>query len=278
MLYWLVLHILALWGVAWNVTTCKWETLVFSFLLYLWTEISITGGYHRLWTHRSYKAKLGLRIFYMVLGSIANAGTIHGWVQKHRAHHKHSETEADPHNAKRGFWFSHFGWLVLESDPKVVEAMKNVDLSDIEKDSICMFQLRMHPYFDLLMCFVLPPLISSYGWNETLINGFLIPGVLRYVITMNCTFLVNSAAHLYGSRPYDNKINPAENRIVAYLSSGEGWHNWHHTFPFDYAASEFGIGNQYNPTKLFIDVCAHLRLVTDRKRALNIWKKMKKLP
>ena len=64
---------------------------------------------------------------------------------------------------------------------------------------------------------------------------------------------VNSAAHLWGERPYDPKSNPAENPWVAILSVGEGWHNWHHKYPFDYAASEFGVASQFNPTKLFID-------------------------
>ena len=164
---------------------------------------------------------------------------------------------------------------MLEYDPKVSAAIKDVDLSDIEKDSVCMFQLRVSPYFNLFMCFLFPPLISCYGWNETFINGFLIAGCLRYIITMHATFLVNSAAHLYGSRPYDKKINPAENRMVSYFAVGEGWHNWHHKFPFDYAASEYGIWKQYNPTKFFIDTCSCIGLVTERKRASNIWKKMK---
>ena len=98
MLYWLAIHIAAIYGVLWNIATCKLETLLFSLLLYLASGISITGGYHRLWSHRSYKATWGLRIYYMILGSIANAGTIYQWVGQHRAHHKHSETEADPHN------------------------------------------------------------------------------------------------------------------------------------------------------------------------------------
>ena len=87
---------------------------------------------------------------------------------------------------------------------------------------------------------------------------------------------MNSWAHLEGSRPYDPAINPAENRFVALVSGGEGWHNWHHAFPWDYAASEFGIHAQWNPTKLFIDGCCMLGLATGRRRADKVWDRRQK--
>ena len=108
-------------------------------------------------------------------------------------------------------------------------------------------------------------------WNESILASYLVAGCLRYCVVLHGTWLVNSAAHLYGSHPYDPAINPAENRYVAYVSVGEGWHNWHHTFPYDYAASEFGADFQFNPTKIFIDICAYIGLVTERKRALDVW-------
>merc|ERR1719375_3064925 len=104
----------------------------------------------------------------------------------------------------------------------------------------------------------------------------MVPGALRYVWVLHCTWLVNSAAHLWGERPYDPKSNPAENPLVAIASIGEGWHNWHHKYPFDYAASEYGITAQFNPTKLVIDVCAFFGLVTDRKRATAMWAREQK--
>ena len=84
---------------------------------------------------------------------------------------------------------------------------------------------------------------------------------------------VNSAAHLYGDHPYDPKSWPAENPLVSVMAIGEGWHNWHHKYPFDYAASEFGISKQFNPTKLFIDMCIFLGLASNPKRATGAWKK-----
>ena len=82
---------------------------------------------------------------------------------------------------------------------------------------------------------------------------------------------MNSAAHLYGDHPYDPLSYPAENPIVSLCAVGEGWHNWHHKYPYDYAASEFGAASQFNPTKMFIDGCAGLGMVWGRKRGTGAW-------
>ena len=164
---------------------------------------------------------------------------------------------------------------MVRKHEKVIEYGCKLDLADLKKDQIVMFQRRFDPYFSLFMCFIFPSLVSYLGWNEDPIISFFVAGCLRYCLVLHNTWLVNSAAHLYGSHPYDNSINPAENRCVAVLSVGEGWHNWHHKFPYDYAASEFGISGQFNPTKVFIDICAFFGLVTNRKRALNSWQLLK---
>ena len=138
-----------------------------------------------------------------------------------------------------------------------------------------MFQRRTAPLWNLVWCFVVPVLVSVYGWGETWWLAALVPGVLRYVFVLHCTWCVNSVAHLWGERPYDEAINPAENRLVSVLAIGEGWHNWHHKYPFDYAASEFGVSSQFNPTKLAIDLGAALGMVSDRKRATAMWAREK---
>ena len=148
-------------------------------------------------------------------------------------------------------------------------------MSDLEKDPVVAFQKYLDPWFSQFMCFIFPSLISYYMWNESILASYLVAGCLRYCLVLHGTWLVNSAAHLYGSHPYDSTINPAENRFVAVCSIGEGWHNWHHKFPYDYAASELGSDQHFNPTKIVIDICAYMGLVTDRKRALNAWNNLK---
>ena len=167
------------------------------------------------------------------------------------------------------------GWLLIKKDPKVIEAGKKLDMSDLDKDPVVSFQKYLDPWFSQFMCFVFPSIIPFFMWNESIVASYLVAGFLRYCLVLHATWLVNSAAHLYGSHPYNPNINPAENRFVALVSGGEGWHNWHHTYPYDYAASELGSDSQYNPTKMFIDLCAFVGLVKDRKRALNAWSNLK---
>ena len=77
--------------------------------------------------------------------------------------------------------------------------------------------------------------------------------MLRYVICLHATWSVNSVAHSFGNRPYNKNIPPCESKFTSIVACGEGWHNFHHVYPYDYAASEYGILNQWNPTKLWID-------------------------
>ncbi|KAB0354301.1 hypothetical protein FD755_022839, partial [Muntiacus reevesi] len=117
----------------------------------------------------------------------------------------------------------------------------------------------------VLMCFVVPTLVPWYIWGESLWNSYFLASILRYTISLNVTWLVNSVAHMYGNRPYDRHISPRQNPLVTLGAIGEGFHNYHHTFPFDYSASEFGLN--FNPTTWFIDFMCWLGLATDRKRA-----------
>jgi len=207
----------------------------------------------------------------MLCNSIANQGSIFHWARDHRVHHKYSETDADPHNATRGFFFAHMGWLFVKKHPDVVKAGRELDFSDLLEDSLVMFQKKLDPWFTLFMCFVFPAQIAQNFWGENFWNAFFVAGGLRYVVVLHFTWLVNSAAHLYGDHPYDVLSYPSENPLVSFCSVGEGWHNWHHKYPFDYAASEFGISSQFNPSKLFIDIMAFLGQVRDRKRGTAAW-------
>ena len=92
-------HILAVVGISY-IKVCKWQTIVWSLLLSFWSGIGVTGGAHRLWAHRSYKAHWTVRTFLMLMFSIANEGSIYHWARDHRVHHKNSETDADPHNVR----------------------------------------------------------------------------------------------------------------------------------------------------------------------------------
>lgn len=234
------------------------------------TGNAVTAGAHRLWAHRSYEACFALRAFLMLTFSMANQRSIYHWARDHRVHHKHSETDADPHNAKRGFFFAHVGWLLVKKHASIASAGSQLGYDDLLDDWTVTFQRDTDPYLAVFMCFLFPGLVSTL-WGDTFWHGLLVAGALRYVAVLHFTWLVNSAAHLYGDHPYDPHSNPAENPAVALLSLGEGWHNWHHKYPFDYAASELGVLRQFNPTKVFIDACCALGLAWRRKRASGAW-------
>jgi len=265
-----LVHAIALVGL-FTIPKCSAETLIWAFILWPISGFGITVGVHRLWSHRSYTAAAPLRLVLMLFNSIANQGSIFHWARDHRVHHKYSETDADPHNATRGFFFAHMGWLFVKKHRDVVKVGRELDFTDLLEDPFVMFQKKLDPWFTLYMSFVFPAQIASHFWGEQFWNAFFVAGGLRYTCVLHFTWLVNSAAHLYGDHPYDLLSYPAENPFVSLCSVGEGWHNWHHKYPYDYAASEFGISSQFNPSKLFIDVMAYLGLVWDRKRATSAW-------
>ncbi|XP_029454817.1 stearoyl-CoA desaturase 5 [Rhinatrema bivittatum] len=240
-------------------------TLLWAYLCFLVTALGVTAGAHRLWSHRSYKAKLPLRIFLAAANSMAFQNDIFEWARDHRVHHKYSETDADPHNARRGFFFSHIGWLFVRKHRDVIEKGSKLDFYDLMEDPVVRFQRKYYKTSVVIMCFMIPTLVPWYFWGESLWNSYFLASILRYAISLNVSWLVNSVAHLYGNRPYDKYINPRENTFVTLGAIGEGFHNFHHTFPFDYSASEFGL--KFNPTTCFIDFMCLLGLASDCRRA-----------
>lgn len=258
-----VLHTLSLFGVI-ALPFVKWQTWFFLALLSVISNLGVTAGPHRLWSHKSYKAKLPYRILIMLFNCLSFQNSIYVWVRDHRVHHKFSETDADPHNAKRGFFFAHMGWLMMKKHPEVIKKGSAIDMSDVEEDPVVMFQHKNYYLLGLIFSLIIPTVVPWYFWGESYWYSYLTCGILRYVKTLHDAWLVNSAAHFWGNRPYSKHINPAENWLVSITTVGEGWHNYHHTFPYDYAASEWGA--TINLTTCFIDFCAFLGLVYDRKQ------------
>lgn len=245
----IVLHGLALVSLTLLPSLC-WQSWTWLLVTYLISGLGITAGAHRLWSHKTFKAKFPLRVFLVVANSMAGENSIFIWSRDHRTHHKFSETDADPHNAKRGFFFSHIGWLCVRKHPKVISAGKTINMTDLASDSLIMFQHKHYMLCFLSSAFILPTLIPALAWGESLVTAYFI-AVLRYVSVLHFTWLVNSAAHMYGMKPYDKTIGPVENMGVSVVALGEGFHNYHHTFPYDYSTSEWGFN--LNFTTAFID-------------------------
>jgi len=246
------------------------KTLVWTAFLYWVNATGITAGAHRLWAHKSYKAGLPLKIVLMLFNSVANQGSIFHWARDHRVHHLYSDTDADPHDSNRGFWYSHVGWLLVKKHPAVMEAGRGLNLSDLHSDPVVMLQKRLDPFWNLFWCFGFPS-IAVQAWGDLPLYGFLVAGTLRYVMVLNATWAVNSVVHAWGVKPYNASHATTENGWVSLFALGEGWHNWHHAFDWDYAAAELGPLVQFNPTTVFIDAMCFLGLAWGRKRAHKCW-------
>ncbi|KAJ8966902.1 hypothetical protein NQ317_010173 [Molorchus minor] len=238
------------------------------YLYALMAGMGITAGAHRLWGHRTYKAKLPLRILLMICQSAALQNHIYEWVRDHRVHHKFTDTDADPHNAKRGFFFSHIGWLMVKKHKDVLTKGKTVDLSDLEADPVVRFQRKYYVWLTPFLCFLVPAFIPWYFWGEAWWLSFYVLGITRYTLSLNGTWLVNSAAHIYGTKPYDKNIKPTESTFVAVAAFGEGWHNFHHVFPWDYKAAELG-NYRLNFTTAFLDLMAIIGWAYDLKKTVS---------
>lgn len=258
------LHIAAVYGLWLALSSAKFQTNILAFFLYVASGLGITAGAHRLWAHRSYKARFPLRVILAVLNTLAFQDCAMHWARDHRVHHKYSETDADPHNATRGFFFSHVGWLLCRKHPDVIAKGKRLDISDLEADPVLRFQKKYYMILMPITCFVIPTIIPMYFWGETFKNAWFVATMFRYAFILNVTWLVNSAAHKWGDKPYDKTINPAENPSVAALAFGEGFHNYHHVFPWDYKTAELG-KYHINFTTAFIDFFAKIGWAYDLK-------------
>lgn len=254
------LILVPLWGVYHGYSGAQWLWAVV--FLYL-NGLSITGGYHRLWAHNAYQAHPILRWFYAFWGAGALQNSILIWASDHRRHHRHvDDDEKDPYSASRGLWFSHMGWMLRWYDPTEPDFS---NARDLERDPIVMWQHRHYVLLTLFMNLGLPIALGVVLGD--VIGTVLIVGLLRLVVNHHVTFFINSLAHFWGSQPYTESNSARDNGFLAFLTYGEGYHNYHHIFQADYRN---GIRWwQWDPTKWMIAGCSRIGLATNLNRVPN---------
>lgn len=222
--------------------------------------IAITAGYHRLWAHRTYKANVVVRFVLLFFGTMAVQNSVLIWASGHRRHHRHVDhVEHDPYSASRGFWFSHMGWMVREYSSNK-EDFSNCP--DLLADPMITFQHKHYAALALGInfgfAFLLGYLLGDV-WGVVLLGG-----LLRLVWCHHTTFFINSLAHIWGRRPYTDTNSARDNDILAFFTYGEGYHNFHHIFQYDYRN---GIRwYQFDPTKWLIKGLSYLGLTSDLKK------------
>lgn len=231
------------------------------FVVFLYANgMSITGGYHRLWAHKTYEAHWSLRLIYLVFGTMALQNSVFVWASGHRTHHLNvDDLEKDPYSIKRGFWFAHIGWMIREYDSGKPNF---ANIPDLRRDPMLAFQHRFYLPLALLSNFGLPLLA---GWLIGDVWGtFILAGVLRLVVSHHVTFFINSLAHMWGSRPYTDDNSARDNPILAFFTYGEGYHNYHHIFAHDYRNGVRWW--QWDPTKWLIAGLQYVGLTSRLKR------------
>ena len=227
--------ILALAGVIlhWRLLSAPGLTEFLVFLaFYFACGLSITVGYHRLFSHRSHEASWPLVLFYAIFGAGAFQNSIIEWCSDHRNHHKSTDTENDPYSAAKGFWYSHMGWVMVEEE-NFQNDFSNV--KDLQSSKIIMWQHRNIFLIGAISGIILPALIGFLiGGFATGVGCLVWGGLVRTVFVHHGTFLINSAAHIWGTQPYSEENSSRDSFWLAFLTFGEGYHNFHHTFQADY--------------------------------------------
>jgi stearoyl-CoA desaturase (Delta-9 desaturase) len=186
---------------------------------YLVRMFGISAGYHRYFSHRSYKTSRAFQFLLACLGCSALQKGPLWWAGHHRHHHRHSDTPADPHSPhETGFWWSHVGWI-LARDHKDTNWQAVRDLSRYPE----LRWLDRHHWVPGVVLAVLCFLLGGWGG---LVWGFVVSTILVY----HATFSINSLTHLFGTRRYATPDDSRNNLLLALLAFGEGWHNNHHHY------------------------------------------------
>ena len=231
------------YGVHHGFTVADWAV----FVVFLGANgMAVTAGYHRLWAHRTYEAHWSVRLLYLVFGTMALQNSAFEWCAGHRTHHLHvDDVDRDPYSARRGFWFSHIGWM-LRAYPSGRNDFANIP--DLKKDRMLAFQHRYYVPLAIAANVGLPVaagLVFGDVWGM-----LILAGVLRLVWSHHVTFFINSLAHMWGSRPYTEDNSARDNPLIAVVTYGEGYHNFHHIFAHDYRNGVRWW--QWDPTKWLI--------------------------
>ena len=202
----------------------------------------------------------------MLFGAMSLQNSILIWASQHRTHHRFvDDVERDPYSAKRGFWFSHMGWI-LRNYKSGENDFSNA--RDLERDPMVMFQHRY--YLPLTLGDEHRRCRLRIGWAVGDMWGvFLLAGLLRLVVNHHFTWFINSLAHMWGSQPYTDENTARDNGWLALLTYGEGYHNFHHIFQNDYRNGVRWW--QWDPTKWLIAALSAVRLATGLKRVPDLW-------
>jgi stearoyl-CoA desaturase (delta-9 desaturase) len=231
--------------------------IVTAVVLLVLTELGIGAAYHRFYSHRCYKLSRPVEVVLLFLATLATQGNALRWSFDHRLHHSYVDTDDDPYSIKKGFWYAHVLWLFHKEKP--------IDLKrvpDLVKNPLVMFQYRYGHVLSMAGNFLVF-LIAGWALGDFL-GAFVLVWWTRLAVGHHLTWFINSLAHTWGERTYSKEHSAVDNAIIAVLTVGEGYHNYHHTFPADYRNGVRWY--QIDPTKWLIFGLSKLGLARDLRR------------
>ena len=228
----LVAAVMLTWG--WGITLLD---VVIATIAYFGTGLGVTVGFHRHFTHKSFKATRPMKVALAITGSLAFQGSIVSWVADHRRHHAFSDKEGDPHSPwlfgtgplalVRGFWHAHMGWLFDRDKTNArrfaPDLLADRDVAAVDRQFVLLTAVSLG----------VPALLGgllSWSWWGAL-TAFLWGGLVRVGLLHHVTWSINSICHMAGRRPFGTRDRSANVWWLAVLSFGESWHNLHHADP-----------------------------------------------
>jgi len=239
----------------WHYGLDAFQITLFWFFL-ISTGLSITLGYHRLFSHLTFQARWPVKLFTLLFGAAAFEGSAIAWSADHRRHHKFVDHEEDPYDISKGLFHAHIGWLLFRTGPDTPLTW----VRDLKKDRLAWWQHEYYVPIAIGMAFAVPAAIGwAWGGPVAALGAFLIAGVARVVVVHHMTFCINSLCHWIGDRPYSSDCTARDSVLMAVCTFGEGYHNFHHEFQHDYRN---GVKPwQFDPTKWTIWLLSKVGLV-----------------
>jgi stearoyl-CoA desaturase (delta-9 desaturase) len=237
--------------------TPRTGTIVAALVLLFLTEIGIGGAYHRFYAHRCYKLSKPAEAVLLFLANLAMQGSALQWSNDHRKHHSHVDTDEDPYSIKKGFWYAHCLWLFEKSKP-----IDERRVADLLKNPLVVFQHRFAGMLSILGNVLVCGLIG--WWLDDLLGALVLVWGTRLLVSHHLTWFVNSLAHTWGERTFSKEHSAVDNYILAFLTVGEGYHNYHHTFASDYRNGVRWY--HFDPTKWTIWLLSKVGLASELRR------------
>lgn len=239
----------------WNFGLSGFQIALFS-VFFISTGLSITLGYHRLFSHNTFQASWPVRFLTLFFGAAAFENSAMVWSADHRRHHKFVDHDDDPYDISKGFFHAHIGWLLFREPLETPLTW----VRDLQKQRMVRWQHEFYTPVALVSGFLFPTLIGlAWGGWPAALGAFLIAGVARVVFVHHMTFCINSLCHWIGKQPYSERCTARDSWLMALFTFGEGYHNYHHEFQYDYRN---GVKPwHFDPTKWTIWTLSKLGLV-----------------